>query len=173
MVIKNRFNIILFGFFLLISCKGETKKEINSYTKYNETTIHLKENENKVLVDKDTINMDSILNKLQRNIELTENEYRFFSNKVINNNDEAFSENIGYLMFQYFLNNKSYCNDFKVYLKKEKEKTKDKVLVVLLQSMCIDLADESYNYDRLINDFPFFKESPLIKKQLEECINNY
>lgn len=175
MEIKNKFNIILFSSLLLISCKKETNKEVNSSQNFNKITIGLEDKQkvNQIVANKDSVNMKSIFNKFEKNIKLNMNEYHFFSNYIINNNDESLSENTGYLMFQYFLNNKVYCNDFHVYLKTEKEQKRDKILVVLLQSMCIDLADEKYNYDKLINDFPFFKESELMEKQIEECINNY
>lgn len=75
-------------------------------------------------------------------------------------------------MFHYFLNNKAYCNDFQDYLKTENKQARDKILAIFLQSMCIDLADEKYEYDKLISDFPFFRESELIKKQLKVCVNN-
>jgi len=175
MEIKYKFYIVFFNVLLLISCKKETNSEVNSSLNDNKATVSLndKDEENHIVVNKDSINMRSIFNKFEKNIKLSTNEYRFFCHYIINNNDESLSENTGYLVFQYFLNNKSYCNDFQVYLKTEKDQIKDKVLVVLVQFMCIDLADDKYDYDKLINDFSFFKESRLIKKELEECVSNY
>lgn len=156
----------------IISTFLSCNKLANSSLNDNKINVSLEVKEKQIVVNKDSVNIKSIINKFEKNIKLNTNEYRFFSNYIINNKDESFSENTGYLIFHYFLNNKPYCNDFQDYLKTENKQSRDKILAIFLQSMCIDLADEKYDYDKLISDFPFFRESELVKKQLKVCVNN-
>jgi hypothetical protein len=156
----------------IISTFLSCNKLANSSLNDNKINVSLEEKEKQIVANKDSVNIKSIINKFEKNIKLNTNEYRFFSNYIINNNDESFSENTGYLMFHYFLNNKVYCNDFHDYLKTENKQARDKILAIFLQFMCIDLADEKYGYDKLISDFPFFRESELVKKQLKVCVTN-
>lgn len=129
-------------------------------------------NQNKVEKKKQS-RIEKIISKIEKKGKLDIEEYDLFSNYILNNNDESFSENTGYLLFNYFVDNKSSIKDFEDYLITKDSKFKDKLLVYLVKVMCIDLADEKYNYEKLIDKFIFFKGNLKVKESFKECINNY
>lgn len=163
--------VIFSCFAFLYSCNK--KADLNQNILYfNDNKLHKKSSPVINQIKKQS-EIEIIISKIEKKEKLSLNEYDFFSNYALDNNNESFSENTGYLLFKYFIDNKINVKNFKDYLITKDAKFKDKLLVYFVQLMCIDLADESYNYEKLIKDFNFFQGNLKVKKSFKECINNY
>lgn len=161
--------IILSASIAIISCnngkneKTEITKEINQKSEIVDISFSKNEDNTKV-----NLLFEKISNKKSLNIE----EYSSLSTYIFKNKDESISENIGYLLFQYFQNNNKLSKEFVSFLKTKTDDYKEMLLSVMIQLMCIDLSEENYTYEKLITDFRFFDKEVIAKKIFDECINN-
>lgn len=168
---KNKIIIVLVSI-LIISCNkgknekakiiGETHQKSGSIDTIASTSIGS---------DEDSKEVNLLFEKVSNKKSLNTKEYNSLSAYILKNNDESISENIGYLLFQYFQNDNKLSKEFVAFLKTKTDNDKERLLSAMIQLMCIDLSEENYTYEKLITDFKFYDQEVEIKKVFDECIN--
>lgn len=129
----------------------------------------------KSLIQDSTITISKIEDILEAKGLLSGLEYTVICRYILNdegkNEDE--SEEIGYLLFNYFRGSKNNNEAFSSFLaQKYDNNKKEAILYHLVQSMCIDISEENYTYEKLKQDFSFFMGSISAKKAFDECLKN-
>lgn len=165
--------IILLVSILIISCNNGK----NEKAKITEET-HQKSGSIDTIVstsidsDEDSKEVNLLFEKISNKKSLNTKEYSSLSAYILKNNDASISENIGYLLFQYFQNNNKLSKEFATFLKTKTDDDKERLLSAMIQLMCIDLSEENYTYEKLIADFRFYDREAIAKKRFNECINS-
>lgn len=103
---------------------------------------------------------------------LNEVDYDMIGKFLTQNKDESLSEGVGYSLFEYLNGNASANEGYASYLNKKENAHKEKILEKLIRIMCIDLGEDNYTQDKLIHDFPLFKESKAAEAALKTCMAN-
>ena len=111
-------------------------------------------------------------NKLKKKTKLIEKDYQDISNFLIKNKNESMSEEVGYLLFEFFKENEVANKEYLTFLSKKDRTYKEHVLSELIQMMCVDLEDDGYTYKKLINDFSMFKGSIAAQQSFIKCVDN-
>jgi len=160
------FTLIIVFFFN--SC-NDTIKNI----KREKKELIINENSKKPIISQegDDYKEPEFMLKLQNQTDLNEDDYNKLIIFLKNNIDESMSENLGFLLFQYF---KGRTERNKNFIKIIKNSDKERVYVLLIKTMCIDIIDEDYkDINEFINDFPMFIDnSDIIKKTYNFCLEN-
>jgi hypothetical protein len=110
--------------------------------------------------------------KLRDKVSLDSSAYEELVSFLNTNNDESQSEEVGYLLYQFFKGNEEYNQSFERFLSKKQNSMRDSILSALIQIMCLDLGEDNYTYQRLIKDFPVFKNSEVVKSEFENCVDS-
>ncbi|MDR2854028.1 MAG: hypothetical protein LBV31_01840 [Prevotellaceae bacterium] len=126
----------------------------------------------KLEVPEEDINLSKTFDKLRYKKKLENDDYIIINKFLLTNTDESQSEELGYLLYEYLRNDAAKNTDYLDFLENQSIANKDSILCLLIQSMCIDLGEDDYNYEKLIKDFCIFKGNTLAQKKLNECINN-
>lgn len=114
----------------------------------------------------------AFLNKLKKRTKLIVKDYQDINDFLMKNKNEAMSEEVGYLLFEFFKGNKIANNEYLAFLSKMGKTYKEYFLSELIQIMCIDLGCDGYTYKKLINDFIMFKGSAAAQDSFKRCIDN-
>lgn len=139
----------------------------NNLDSTNNETIELNSSKSSTKV-----NIPVFLNKLKKKTILIDKDYQDISVFLLKNKNESMSEEVGYLLFNFFKGNKVANNEYLSFLKKKDKAFKEHILSDLIQIMCIDLEDEKYTYKKLINDFGIFRGSVAAQRSFKQCIDN-
>lgn len=83
------------------------------------------------------------------------------------------SEGVGHSLFEYLKGNEVRNSDLSVYLNKQGAGYADRFLVALIEIMCVDLGDEGYTYESLIQEFIIFKKNEVVSKAFKTCKENF
>lgn len=171
MRLNNKYNLTILITFLIIVFSCEQNNQKNNYpvktdnVKNNDYTVGSK---NEI----DEINVKSILEKLENKEELSEPEYNFLIDFILQNQNESYNEGFGYLLFEYFRKNDMRNNIFMSILNKNYNSKKNEILSNMVGLMCIDLEEEDYNYEKLTSEFKIFSTNESAKDALKRCIEN-
>jgi hypothetical protein len=160
---------------LISSCQNKVNKSISS--KLSDTTSITYERNLSYSDKKNTkiemFDISTVLEKMRIQKELLHTDYESINNFVLLNIDESKSEEFGYTFYEYFRKNKRNNKSFIDFLNKQEKNYQETLLLGLINIMCLDLGEENYNYNRLIKDFEFFKNSKSVKNALNDCIGNF
>jgi len=88
---------------------------------------------------------------------------------ILNGTDEAYSESLGYMLFQYYVGNTMRNKATLDFLSQKPNDYKEMVLAGLVANMGIDISDEDYVYDQFLLDFPMFNNSVASKRAFDVC----
>ncbi|OQP59757.1 hypothetical protein A3860_36370 [Niastella vici] len=111
--------------------------------------------------------------KMKNKAVLNDVDYAIIGKFLTQNKDESLWEGVGMTLYEYLPGNRSANEGIDAYLNKKGNTYKEKVLGKLIETMCIDLGEDKYTYDKLISDFPLFKGSNAAQKALNTCIANH
>lgn len=153
---------------LIASCNDTIKKNTGNSVMASD----LKQASNDTVKVLPMIDIISILRKMKKQENLEVEECKFFLDFLHKNNDEARSEEIGYVLYNYLKGKPSNNKHFDDYLSKKETSFKEEVYINMVLVMCIDLGEGKYSYESFIKDFRIFKNSDSAKKAFEECMNN-
>lgn len=180
-MINNRLSLLFFALWMIISCNKlkdesfEAKEQTYNESAVKDTFINnVKSNDKTKNInnDSDDSAIDNLLKKIKGRESLNSEEYAIISKYALENNDEAASEEIGYLLFQYFRNDKKKNDEFILFLGKEPKAYQIELLNKLVELMCIDFGEEKYTYERLVIDFQFFDKQVTTKAVFNACMEN-
>ena len=162
------FVLILF----IVSCNGRNRnKVILKDSAQNEV------NNDKVIsndsvpywVDTTLIRLYEKMEKMEK---LTDPDYDYICDFLLNNRDESLTEGMGYYLFKYLKNNQINNSAFESYLNGKEVPYRKKINRALVQVMCIDIGEGNYTYRTFIKDFSMFKNSVAAKNAFYECLKN-
>ena len=156
-------------FLPVFSCSNRGSQNSNSQSAQRNDII------SKSQIQDSIITISKIRGILETREELSNLEYTVICRYVLDDQGkyEAESEEIGYLLFEYFRGNKTNNEAFSSFLaQKYDNNKKEAILYRLVQSMCLDIDEANYTYKKLIQDFDFFNGSISAKKAFDECLSN-
>lgn len=160
----------IFALILIVSCSGNNRKKVVSSDFLKKQNASVKTEA--VQQSPHVVDISKVSVKMQTNSKLTTTDYDCICDFLLNNNDEAKSEELGYILFEYLKNKPLNNRDFLSYLSKKETSQKDMFLISLIQIMCIDIGEENYSYDTFIKDFYMFSNSSSTKKAFNDCMSN-
>lgn len=154
---------------IFLSCKGNNLEK---------SQISLNKNDSLEQVNiKDTVKINQvsfteIISKVENNKDLTDKEYAVLLDSIFVETDEAQSEQNGYLMFTYLIDNSKRCDKVSTQLLSKSQVDRDKILTDLVALMCIDILDEDYDYNGFIKRFKLFDNNKKAEIAFNECLEN-
>lgn len=151
-----------------VSCSSKKEGKVGSPNFTKNEVVKKKE----VVVKQSHSNITEVSMKMQKQKKLTEADYICICNFLLNNKDESQSEEIGYCLFEYLKGKELNNSAFISFLNKKDISFKEKVECALVQIMCIDIGEDNYSYNKFIEDFSMFKNSPFAMKVFNECMSN-
>ena len=110
--------------------------------------------------------------KIESKKQLTDKDYGNLSFIINNLNSEADSENLGYLLFEYFEKNDSDNSKYLSLLNKLNSSDRDKIFSATVKMMCIDFQDNNYSLEKLQKNFVMFNGNSKAIKSFQECMEN-
>jgi hypothetical protein len=113
-----------------------------------------------------------VKDRMEKKVQIDTMDFKNICDFLFNENDEAESEEVGYVLFEYLKDRKKINKLFLSYLNGKTDAYKNKVMEGMVQIMCIDIGEENYDYERFINEFSLFDGNLDAKKAFEECMNN-
>jgi len=164
------FNIFLILFF--VSCNGRSgNKVIPKDSAQNEVSNSKVVTTDSVQDDVDTT-LIRVYEKMGKMEKLTDPDYDYICDFLLNNRDESLTEGMGYYLFKYLKNNQINNSAFESYLNGKEVPYRKKINRALVQVMCIDIGEGNYTYSTFIKDFSMLKNSVSAKNAFYECLKN-
>ena len=172
--IKYRICLIIFLCFFLLSCSGFLEPSKSSLiSKINSTAYDTSSGEIQIVFDQLKNNsISSILLKMKKQSNLSNSDYSTICNFILTNHNESLSEEVGYNLYSYLKGIKIRNNNFRSFLQTKDSAFKARVLVALVEIMCIELGEDHNKYEKIISDFSILKGNNSALKALKFCINN-
>lgn len=169
----NYYQIFVIASFLISGCKNSTTISSDSFTT-TDTIVQVSQYKDNISSKdlKSTESKNASLYKLEAQQRHSVEDYEILVKSLSNNKDESYSENFGYLLFQYFIENPLYRKDFNDFLLVKSKSTRNKILISLIQVMCIDFQLENYTYGDVIRNFEFFVYDLIVEDTFKKCIDN-
>jgi hypothetical protein len=161
--------------FLLTSCSNKEKKDNLNLKTSNESKVTHYSLKKEVLNDTVDSNLSTTIAdvhfKMKNKLSLNITEYKLFAEYLIANQDidDLPTEGFGYVVYNYFKNNKLANTKFGFFLKNHQDRVK--IINSFVELICIEILYPKYSIENLIKEFSFIENKKEELTKFNFCIS--